>query len=146
MSTSLNTWEAFENVGKPGKGLFSLIWREWADQFDAVARGGGQSPGAGLLTGVSVRPVGAAYCARHAVEDMVTARWDTRQATMSEENNDGCVTEEVISSGSTQVPGVGGGGGVFHLNRYDVTHSWTSSTRGRGHAHLPCSRACCRAA
>lgn len=80
------------------------------DEFEAVARGGGQGPGAGLLAGVSVRPVGAAYCPGHAVDDVVAARWKTH-------NNGGCVTEEgayIISS--KHVCGGGGeGGGVFPL-------------------------------
>lgn len=39
-----------------------------------MAGGHEQRPGAGLFAGVSIRPVGAAYCARRAAEDVITAR------------------------------------------------------------------------
>lgn len=78
------------------------------DEFEAVARGGGQGPGAGLLAGVSVRPVGAAYRPGHAVDDVVAARWKTH-------NNGGCVTEETVTSfppNTSADEGRGRGGGV----------------------------------
>lgn len=48
--------------------------KTWTYKFDPMARRRGQRPGAGLLAGVPVRPVGAAYGARHAAENMITAR------------------------------------------------------------------------
>lgn len=47
--------------------------------FDSMARGGGQWPRAGLLTGISVGPVGAADCARYTANNMITSRWKRRQ-------------------------------------------------------------------
>lgn len=46
----------------------------WTYKFDPMARRRGQRPGAGLLAGIPVRPVGAAYGARHSAENMITAR------------------------------------------------------------------------
>ena len=48
-------------------------------EFDAVARGRGQRPGAGLLAGISVRPVGAADDSRRTVHNMITTGWETKQ-------------------------------------------------------------------
>ena len=43
--------------------------------FNPVAREGGQSPGASLLAGVGVRPVGAAEDARQGGHYLVAPRW-----------------------------------------------------------------------
>ena len=48
-------------------------------KFDAMARCCGQNPGAGLLAGVSIGPVGAAYFPWDAVDNVITARWKTQQ-------------------------------------------------------------------
>lgn len=45
----------------------------WTYKSDAMSRRGAQCPGAGLLAGIPVRPVGAADGARHSGENLITA-------------------------------------------------------------------------
>lgn len=133
---------------KPGKGLFSLIWNEsWQTSLTrwpgVVDRAQVQAFLLGYLSG----QLGLLI-----VPDTLLRTWSQPAGT---HNRQQCQRRTMMAASlrrsrhflrfNTSAKG-GGGWGVFHLNRYDVTYSWASGTRGRGRAHLPCSRACCRAA
>lgn len=50
-----------------------LFFLDTTYKCDAVTRSRGQRPGAGLPTGIFIRPVGAADGARRAVHDVIAA-------------------------------------------------------------------------